>query len=197
MKSQICTVLAATLLLFSTLAGAAPQLELIWVATTGAGTTGSNVIRAQEGDYVRLNIYITGDGSGLVGASLSLYWDPYDLEGFEALECPAGTYNIYAGLCNDGGLLFYPTYPGVTLDFDTGSAEAFDAFQIGGVAGYFGLPMHIGSIEFYVGPGATTEEIQVGYRPGFDTIIDGNFVEWTPEATATILPPCSGCSCPS
>jgi hypothetical protein len=199
MKQSLRTLFVAALFTVSTLAIAEPGVELIWRFTTGSGTPGSSEIRAEEGDYVILDIYVREHNVGLHTVSLSLYWDPYDLEGFNAKECPESETNVVEGYCTDPSSFYNPIYsfapvrPGVALDWDVGSAEGFDVMPTNLVdPGFFGVDMHLGSIEFYVESTATTEDIVVGYT-GFDGVLDGSGDIFYPEATATILPPPSGC----
>ena len=171
-----------------------PEIQLIWSGTTGSGVVGTSEIRAEPGDYLTLDVAINVNIPVTVGV-LPLSWDSGDLTAFNPQECP-GPENPVPGFCTDSsGTIFQPFYPGVTLT--SGTAASFDFYNTGFALGFGGQTMYLGRIDFLVESGATTEEIRIDY-----TIDEPNGISIESQlglklpATATILPPCSGCGCP-
>jgi hypothetical protein len=180
-------------LVFSQLSGADPTVELIFSGTTGAGTTGTNTIRAKAGDELTLDIVVTdNDALGICAALLSLYWDAGKLTGSNAEACPSPP-NTVADTCNDlTGVFYLASGP---VNQAAGSAEDFvtgaDCILGGTTLGFVGESMTLGRTQLLVVTKATSD-IVVGYIPG-QGIYDGTVSTiYEPAATATVLPP-AGC----
>lgn len=178
---------------FPQTSGADPTVELIFTGTTGAGTTGTNSIRAKAGDELTLDIVVTdNDSLGICAAILSLYWDAGILTGYDAESCPSPP-NAIADRCNDSmGVTYYASGPVNQL---AGSAEDFvtgaDCIIGGSTLGFIDESMTLGRTKILVEI-QTTSEIVIGYIPG-QGILDGNLTpEHQPAATATVMPP-AGC----
>jgi hypothetical protein len=173
---------------FSQLSRAEPAVDLIWGPPNG---TGSDIINAEVGDILELNILVTDpSGAGLLGAILDLYWDSAKLSGGYAEECPSPP-NVYIGICNDiDERNFTPLQLGVAEG--PGFADGFDAYSSDLSTGYYNETMYLGRIAFLVL--ATPVDVSVGYSPDIGGgVMDGNAIISFPEATATILPPSVGC----
>jgi len=189
---------------FAQLSSADPTIELIWTATTGAGTPGSSTIAAEAGDELTLDILVTGDESGHCGAVLNLSWDLGILTGLSgAEECPNPPFAT-AGNCLDPQDLpenqGWATFVGVAQT--TGQANGFDALEyycyVLGKPRFVNDSMVLGRTKFIVVI-EDTSEVSVNYNtegefPGGIYLADGLGVGTVvePPAIATVLPP-AGC----
>jgi hypothetical protein len=172
-----------------------PTIDLVFSGTTGAGTTGTDTIRAKAGDVLTLDIVVTDhDGLGICVALLSLYWNAGVLTGSNAESCPSPP-NTAPDTCNDSlDVTYYASGP---VTQDVGSAEDFvtgaDCIIGGTILGFVGESMTLGRIQFNVETKPTSDfDIEIGYLPD-QGILDGTLTpEYQPAATATVLPP-AGC----
>jgi hypothetical protein len=173
---------------------ATPTVDLIFSDTTGTGTTGTNTIRAKEGDILTLDIVVTdNDSLGICAAVMSLYWGPVKLTGSNAEACPEPP-NGYAGYCTDSNNLYYNQ--SIPVNESAGSAEDFfsaaDCASGGPTLGFMGESMTLGRTQLLVETQGTTE-IGIGYKLGLGIRIGALTEQHQPAATATVLPPPSGC----
>jgi len=192
MTATLRTCLVILSLGLPPLVAAQPTVELVWSATTGTGSPGTDTIRAAAGDELTLDVRVTDGGTchGLLGAFLSLYWDPGRLTGFGAEECPAPP-NATPGICLDSAdNAFVPFFPGVTEA--PGLAEDIDAAAVATPAPGFlcGEVMTLARTRFIVEIAGDTEVV-VGYQQAVDGILDGQPTVQFPPATAFVQPP--GC----
>jgi len=181
----------AVALAYSSLGITQPTVELIWSSTDGSGTPGSSEIIADVGDYLTLEVYVTGDDEGLLSAAIPLAWDAPDLTAYNAYDnCASG---CAGGNGSNASTLFVAFPGGVTIA--PGSAEEFDAIGYDTLTGfpsvgYFNDTLLLGRISFYVEASAMTEDIVVDYS-NTGGVSDSNQDSWQPSASATIKPP--GC----
>ena len=146
--------MSVALLLFPT-SGNATDVNLIWSATSGAGTVGGSDISASPGDTLTLDIVVVPDASGVREVSISLSFDSSALSLTSATEVGSPTMSgpITAGLttsttapasgdCNGDGAVgvsdyvqYIVTYgmfvtPGTGCDFDGNGVIGFPPVEL-------------------------------------------------------------------
>jgi hypothetical protein len=113
-------------------------VELVWIDTTGSGTTGSSTIEAEPGDELTLEVAILVDEAGVEGYSLSVEFDvgfadeldivsTEELDGIPTVECTPFPACFEQSELNNAD-------PGIDAEiessrFQSGMAQGFEAFN--------------------------------------------------------------------
>jgi len=180
-------ILFLTLIFFSILANSQEHtMELIWRTTTGAGTPGSDTIKAKAGDILELDLIVTDGGTcwGVRGASATVLWNPGVSAYGLAQVCPAPENNLYPTFyCNDpfDNLLWaaVPNQWTSQVDLLASNSQPVIPYPCNS-------PMYFGRMTFLVDIKGTHTITVLG------GVTDGYFSGHTVSDTATIQPP-SGC----
>lgn len=157
----------------------APEVDLVWVDTTGSGTPGASDIQAAPGDEITLQIQLTAGPEGISSYGVSLLFDE---DGWDELDLVSAAELLPAGFDFN-----VTTDPGALVESDettVGQVFTFEAVAEGD--GPVAATFVAGEVVFLV-TGSVAEDgddVASGFfNPGVDAIFDNTGTDQSGAAT--------------
>jgi len=145
------------------------SIDLIWSATTGFGTPGSDQIEALAGDLLTLDVWATTTGpEGLSGVGLSLRFDEDGKNELDLVSAMTISQPYWSLLADPGN------YPLLNFESEAGQAGQVASFLVGTLdPGPVDTTFLLGQAVFEVNPSVQADGVDV--RGSMATSLDGAF----------------------